>query len=135
MPNIVLIIGSAPDAIRASSWNKETFNKVLAINNAWKVRDDWDFLIHPEDFPLENRPQSLAENQSIITANDYVPIQNTYGGFIYAGGTMAFTSAYWALGALKPDILAFIGCDMVYPSTVKLRIFTVQVLPTRLEMT
>lgn len=117
MPNIVLIIGSAPDAIRASNWNKDTFSKVLAINNAWKVRDDWDFLIHPEDFPLENRPQSLAKNQSIITANDYVPIQNTYGGFVYAGGTMAFTSAYWALGALKPDILAFIGCDMVYPST------------------
>ena len=30
---------------------------------------------------------------------------------------MAFTSAYWALGALKPDILAFVGCDMVYPTS------------------
>jgi hypothetical protein len=119
MPNIVLIIGSAPDAIRASHWNKTTFSKIVAINNAWKVRDDWDYLIHPEDFPASNRPQLISAGQSIITAKDYVPIQNTYGGFVYAGGTMAFTSAYWALGALKPDILAFIGCDMVYPTTGK----------------
>ena len=117
MPKIVLIIGSAPDATRASSWNKDIFSKIVAINNAWKVRDDWSYLIHPEDFPLENRPLTLSDLQIIITANDYVPIQNTYGGFVYAGGTMAFTSAYWALGALKPDILAFIGCDMVYPTT------------------
>lgn len=117
MLNIVLIIGSAPDAIRASAWSKATFSRIVAINNAWKVRDDWDYFIHPEDFPLVSRPQSISEKQTIITANDYVPIQNAYGGFVYAGGTMAFTSAYWALGALKPDILAFIGCDMVYPST------------------
>lgn len=117
MPKIVLIIGSAPDAIRASHWNKTIFSKIVAINNAWKVRDDWDYLIHPEDFPASNRPQLISAGQSIITAKDYVPIQNTYGGFVYAGGTMAFTSAYWALGALKPDILAFIGCDMVYPAT------------------
>jgi hypothetical protein len=27
---------------------------------------------------------------------------------------MAFTAGYWALGALKPDVIAYIGCDMVY---------------------
>lgn len=117
MLNIVLIIGSAPDAINACSWRKDTFSNMVAINNAWKVRDDWDYLIHPEDFPLANRPSSISVKQRIVTAEDYVSIQNTYGGFVYAGGTMAFTSAYWALGTLKPDILAFIGCDMVYPTT------------------
>lgn len=117
MLNIVLIIGSAPDAIRASTWSKATFSRIVAINNAWKVRDDWDYFIHQDDFPLASRPQSISEKQTVITANDYVPIQNAYGGFVYAGGTMAFASAYWALGTLKPDILAFIGCDMVYPST------------------
>ncbi len=30
-------------------------------------------------------------------------------------GTMAFTAGYWALGALKPDIIAYLGCDMIYP--------------------
>jgi hypothetical protein len=28
--------------------------------------------------------------------------------------TMAFTAGYWALGALQPDIIAYVGCDMVY---------------------
>ena len=27
---------------------------------------------------------------------------------------MAFTAGYWALGALKPTIIAYLGCDMVY---------------------
>jgi hypothetical protein len=46
-----------------------------------------------------------------------VPAQNAFGGFVYAGGTMAFTAAYWALHSLKPDVMAFLGCDMVYPKT------------------
>jgi len=46
-----------------------------------------------------------------------VPVQNTYGGFVYAGGTMAFTAGYWALGALRPRVMAFFGCDMVYAAT------------------
>ena len=45
-----------------------------------------------------------------------MPIQNDLGGFVYAGGTMAFTAGYWALGALRPDVMAFFGCDMVYPT-------------------
>ena len=117
MPNIVLIIGSAPDAIKAVDINNTALTKIIAINNAWQVRQDWDYLIHPEDFPPENLPTSISQNQRIITAEEYVPIQNAFGGFVYAGGTMAFTAAYWALGALQPDILAFIGCDMIYPTT------------------
>jgi hypothetical protein len=114
---IVLIIGSAPDAVRAARWDKVHFNHVVAINNAWKIRNDWDFLIHPEDFPKEKQPPSYQSNQKIITAHNYVPIQNQYGGFVYAGGTMAFTAAYWALGQLKPSAILFIGCDMIYPNT------------------
>jgi hypothetical protein len=41
-------------------------------------------------------------------------VQNAFGGFVYAGGTMAFTAGYWALGELKPDVMAFLGCDMNY---------------------
>jgi hypothetical protein len=115
-PKITLLIGSAPDAVRAGKWDSQVFDNIVAINNAWKVRDDWDYLIHPEDFPITHTPQRVGSNQSIITASEYVPVQNSFGGFVYAGGTMAFTAAYWALGALQPDILAFVGCDMVYPS-------------------
>ncbi len=111
---IVLIVGSAPDAMRAISLDKSKIANIVVINNAWRVCDDWDFLIYPEDFPDENKPLLTLPNQRVITAADYVPIQNQFGGFVYAGGTMAFTAAYWALGALQPDVLAFIGCDMVY---------------------
>jgi len=117
--NIVLIIGSAPDALLAQAWDKSLFSHIVAINNAWRVRDDWDYLVHPEDFPAENRPSLLSPKQSIITANQYVDIQNEFGGFVYAGGTMAYTTGYWALGHLRPKILVFIGCDMVYASSNK----------------
>jgi hypothetical protein len=46
-----------------------------------------------------------------------VPAQNAYGGFVYAGATMAFTAGYWALSALRPSVIAVYGCDMHYPAT------------------
>ncbi len=114
-PNTVIILGSGPGVLAAQNIPRLPAQQFVAINNAWRVREDWDFLIHPEDFPQDRQPQSLGGGQKIITAADYVPIQNQYGGFVYAGGTMAFTAAYWALGALKPRVIAMIGCDMVYP--------------------
>ena len=114
---IVLVLGSAADAVSAREWGRAPFTTVLAINNAWQIRNDWDYLIHPEDFPPERWPVTMdSRTQSRVTADDYVPVQNRFGGFVYAGGTMAFTAAYWALGALQPDVIAFVGCDMVYGS-------------------
>lgn len=110
----VLILGSAPDAPDAAGWRKQDFASIVAINNAFAIRPDWDFLIHPEDFPKDRLPATKAAGQIIISAADYVPVQNAFGGFVYAGGTMAFTAGYWALGALKPDVMAFFGCDMIY---------------------
>lgn len=112
----VLIIGSAPNAVTAASWPKNKFSHVIVINNAWRIRPDWDYLIFPDDFPEDRRPDSKLNHQTFITSAEYVPIQNSYGGFVYAGGTMAFTAAYWALGYLKPKLIAFIGCDMIYPA-------------------
>ncbi|NOD93127.1 hypothetical protein GS636_10050 [Ruegeria sp. HKCCD4884] len=110
----VLILGSAPSALEAQAWSRKPFTHVVAINNAWRIRKDWDFLIHPEDFPIDRRPTDIGPTQRIVTAKDYVPRQNEYGGFVYAGGTMAFTAGYWALSALNPAVMAFFGCDMVY---------------------
>ena len=111
----ILIIGSSPDALRVKHWPKADFSSLVAINNAWQIREDWDYLIHAGDFPSDRMPAYCREEQTIYTYDRYVPIQNQYGGFVYAGGTMAFTAAYWALGELKPDVMAFVGCDMVYP--------------------
>jgi hypothetical protein len=117
--SLVLILGSGPDVVTCRDWSRDPFDRIVAINNAWAVRPDWNDLIHPEDFPAERRPVDLSSTQRIITAADYVPLQNSLGGFVYAGGTMAFTAAYWALAALKPRGIAVLGCDMVYAQASK----------------
>lgn len=110
----VLLLGSAPSAISARGWRRDGFNRIVAINNAHAIREDWDDLVFPHDFPRERLPQP-SPAQNLIDESHFVPAQNRFGGFIYGGATMAFTAAYWALDALKPRVLAFYGCDMVYP--------------------
>lgn len=110
----ILILGSGPNVAQTVDWPRAPFDKIVAINNAWRVREDWDYLVHPSDFPEDRQPDGLEGHQEIITYETYVPAQNALGGFVYAGGTMAFTSAYWALHALRPKVMAFMGCDMTY---------------------
>ena len=112
----VLMLGSGPSATEARAWNAACWSHLVVINNAWRVRADWDMCVYPEDLPVEKRPVSLSPGQQLIEAHDFIPIQNQFGGVVYAGGTMAFTAAYWALGALEPDVMAFFGCDLVYPA-------------------
>jgi hypothetical protein len=114
---IVLIVGSAPDALRVSDWDTSIFAHRVVINNAWQACDTWDCLIYPEDFPQDRHPPvDQTIGRQMIGATEFVPAQNQFGGVVYAGGTMAFTAGYWALGALKPDVIAYVGCDMIYDS-------------------
>lgn len=110
------MLGSAPNATLARDWDGGQFDHILAINNAWRIRDDWTHWIHPWDFPESGRPAPKS-GQVVVTQDDFVPAQNQFGGFVYAGGTMAFTAAYWALAALKPRVIAVLGCDMTYAKT------------------
>jgi hypothetical protein len=109
-----LILGSGPNVVAARDWPRAPFDLILAINNAWQVRPDWDALIYPWDFPQDRRPAE-GHGREIVEQDRFVPAQNAYGGFVYAGGTMAFTAAYWALHAYRPDVIAMMGCDMHYP--------------------
>jgi hypothetical protein len=111
---IVLVLGSAPDVVRCASWPKADGVDIVAINNAWRVREDWDYLVTPDDFPPDRLPPDPGPGQALVGSADYVPANNRYGGVFYAGGTMAFSAGYWALAALRPRVLAFLGCDMVY---------------------
>ncbi len=114
-PKIILILGSAPDVVRSRAWPRMPFHSIVAINNAWRVRDDWDYLVHAGDFPQSAMPAPyLVHGRRVHSAADYVPAQNAYGGFVYAGATMSITTAYWALHKLQPDVMAFLGCDMTY---------------------
>jgi hypothetical protein len=110
----ILILGSAPSVMRAQSWPRAGFDHILAINNAWRVRPDWDAMIHPWDFPVSRRPLP-GPHQQMITQEEFVPAQNAMGGFVYAGGTMAFTAGYYALHTHRPRVIAMLGCDMHYP--------------------
>lgn len=109
----VLILGSAPNAVNAKQFDLSKVDAMIALNNAWSIRPDWTHSVYPEDFPPERRPTPTGD-QSIVTYEDYVPANNKFGGIIYAGATMAFTSAYWALHVFEPHFLLFYGCDMVY---------------------
>jgi hypothetical protein len=111
----ILILGSSPNVTMARDWPRAPFDQITAINNAHAVRDDWDAMIHPHDFPADRVP-GVRDGQRIITETAFVPAQNAYGGFVYAGATMAFTAAYWALHDLQPRVIAMFGCDMVYPA-------------------
>jgi hypothetical protein len=113
----ILILGSGPNVTQATTWPRAPFDLVVAINNAWRVRTDWDYLVHPSDFPADRQPLVLARGQRTITHHDYVPAQNALGGFVYGGGTMSFTASYWALHALKPSVMAYLGCDMTYQAS------------------
>ncbi len=112
---IALLLGSGPNVTEARTWPRAPFDQITAINNAWRVRPDWDALVHPWDFPPARRPLP-APGQEMVTQEAFVPAQNAYGGFVYAGGTMAFTAAYWMLATLRPRVLAVFGCDMHYPT-------------------
>jgi hypothetical protein len=113
---IVLILGSGPNVTAAALWPNRWFDHIVAINNAWRVRPDWNALVFPEDFPASRLPTNLDAVQTLVKASEFVPAQNKFGGFVHAGATMAFTTAYWALAALRPKVMAFMGCDMVYPA-------------------
>lgn len=112
---VVLMLGSAPMVTRAAGWARGEFDAIVAINNAHAVRPDWDYHIYPWDYPEDRRPVPRV-GQVTVLQEDFVPAQNAYGGFVYAGGTMAFTAGYWALHTLRPSVIAAFGCDMHYPA-------------------
>ena len=110
---VVLMLGSAPNALLARDYPRAAFDQIVAINNAYAIRPDWDAMVYPYDFDPARIPVPTAD-QRLIDERDFVPAQNRYGGFIYAGATMAFTAAYWALDHYRPRVIAVLGCDMTY---------------------
>jgi hypothetical protein len=132
--NRVLIVGSAPNALMIKEWELDWFSHVVVLNNAWRISDQWTHLIFPDDFPPENLPREGMEGKTFIRSADYVPSQNVYGGVLMAGGTMAFTAGYWVLDALRPDLIAYAGCNMVYGASAKTHFYgTGQADPLRAD--
>jgi hypothetical protein len=112
---VILMLGSAPNAVEARDFPRAAFDQIVAINNAYLVRPDWDAAIYPYDFDPARIPNPCG-SQRLIDERDFVPAQNRYGGFVYAGATMAYTTAYWALDHFRPSVIAAFGCDLTYPA-------------------
>lgn len=53
---VVLMLGSAPQAVQAANWLRSGLDRIVAINNAARIRPDWDDGIFPWDFPEDRRP-------------------------------------------------------------------------------
>lgn len=109
----VLILGSAPYAIEAAGWPVGLFDHVVAIHDAWSIREDWTHMIHRRDFSVDRRPVLLEGDQKVVTEAEFSPVQTLYGGASYTGEGMAFVAGYWALAALMPSQMYYFGCDMI----------------------
>lgn len=132
----VLVIGSAPDATQARDWDMRAFDQVVVINNAWRAAIHWNELIFPHDFPDENKPAKLLNHQKFVTEDQFVPAQNLFGGFVYAGATMAFTAGYWSLANHLPTKMCFLGCNMHYSNSGPTHFYgTGQPDPLRVDIT
>src|SRR5262245_2233357 len=101
-PRVTLLLGSAPD-VRCASWPRQAFAGTVPITNAWRLLPDWDVLVHAGDFPPERLPPQPPRQAALVSAADYVPAQNSFGGFVYAGATMSLTAAYWTVHSQRPD--------------------------------
>ncbi|MFT7191955.1 MAG: hypothetical protein ACI9AQ_002531, partial [Dinoroseobacter sp.] len=67
----VLLLGSGPNATVCQDWPRAPFDRIVVINNAWRVRPDWDDLIYPEDFPMEKTPEALGDGQQRVEADAF----------------------------------------------------------------
>ncbi|WP_454694035.1 hypothetical protein [Achromobacter aegrifaciens] len=106
-----LIVGSAPISTALSGVKLDGMVR-MAINNAWRLRDDFHYSIYADDFPEQRRPDYSLKH---ISAESYMPAFNAAGGITFGGATMALAAGYWAIYKKSPWILGFYGCDMVYP--------------------
>ncbi|MCP4712485.1 MAG: hypothetical protein GY869_28000 [Planctomycetes bacterium] len=74
------------------------------------------------DYPLDRRPTQLMPGQEMITTLDWV--NNCFNNGVHSGfwrnhsgygKTMFFTSFWWIMENLKPEVFGCVGCDMHYP--------------------
>lgn len=111
-PEIVVVVGSAPDATRVTTLPEGQY-WLVSVNNAYRLTDRFHFSCFSGDFPgkSDGLPHLV---RNFISENEYIVALNAFGGLTMCGATMSLASAYWAIHALRPPVLAFLGCDMVY---------------------
>ncbi|MCB1495943.1 MAG: hypothetical protein KDJ86_09175 [Bauldia sp.] len=109
---VVLLAGSAPEAAALADVDLDGLVRV-AINNAWRIRSDFDYVVFPRNFPDENRPPQDYPADLVREVN-YLKHVRSAGGLLFSGSTMAFNAGYWAVRYLTPAMVGFYACDMIY---------------------
>jgi len=110
--SLSLIVGSAPSAIDLADLPLDGVCKI-AVNNAWRIRNDFQYSIFPSDFPAERRPGPNWPGK-VVSNSSYMPAMNAAGGIIFCGATMAFAAGYWAVHRRTSRVIAFFASDMIY---------------------
>jgi len=112
MHSAVLIVGSSPTAPVCAGWHLANV-RTIALNNAWRLRSDFDYSFYPPDFPVAQHAPHDGPTRH-IQADVFLQSLAECGGRVFTGATMAFAAGYWAYTRLTPPLLAYAGCDMTY---------------------
>lgn len=83
--------------------------EIVAVSNGWRICNDWKYWIAADDF-AGPKPK-LSEGQS---NPHHVPALEQFGGHLACGYSITLSAAYYALGELNPDVMGFLGADMIY---------------------
>lgn len=107
-----LIVGSGLSAsqVHERDYRKEGFT-LIAVNHGWMAcEDSFTWWIRSNDFE-GTRPPKFSEGQHEVIS--YSRELDKFGGQNACGWSIALNAGYWAL-AQKPEVIAFVGCDMDY---------------------
>lgn len=122
----VLFVGSGLSALQARSDKYRDHIKVC-LNNAWRIYEDgeFDYWIHPNDFPKENYPSCVNYKHEVMHKEYSVVIHegarrldiHEESGFEiekYIGYTSFFQGLHWIMLALSPREIGLLGFDHDY---------------------
>jgi len=111
---MAIIVGSSPLANNIKTYKLNQFYKI-AVNNAWRLRKDFDYLVYPDDFPHENIPKNGNDFCGTFISNpDYMTSIDKAGGILYCGATMSYAAGYWAVDNINSKLIGYYSSDMMY---------------------
>jgi hypothetical protein len=122
----VLYIGSGLSALQAKDEKYHDHIKVC-LNNAWRIYEggEFDYWIHPGDFPYENYPSNVhfrseinhaLYSQALHQAADRLGFGGLEGFELETqiGYTSFFQGLYWIMLTLAPQRIGLLGFDHDY---------------------
>ncbi len=107
-----IIVGSAPISAELADKDMTGFYKI-ALNRAWKLREDFDAHVYLEGLPEEDRPPKEYRLKSVNRNTFRAPMAKAGGPYL-CSMTAAIAAGYWMIQQGSHRIISYYGCDMVY---------------------